>query len=234
MSLDSRSLIALELIMTVDELRQLWKPHKERLAASRSDHPTNVRIHRACSWLHRVEQIEDGQDLEFTLTGRWIAFNAMYGLWNEQAKEPRADRDCWRRFLDRVLAFDAEGHLKGILADHKKLVMSILDDNYLGSYFWRDPSAQRALHTTKDKREASMWYVERRWSQVLEALVDRIYLLRCQLLHGAATFGSKLNRSSLRRCSMMLGHLVPAILQAVITHGTNEDWGPMCYPPIVT
>ena len=67
---------------------------------------------------------------------------------------------------------------------------------------------------------------------ILEHLLDHIYFIRCQLLHAVATFGSRLNRTSLRRCSTMLGPLVPAMLLVLIDHGAHEDWGPMCFPPV--
>ena len=50
----------------------------------------------------------------------------------------------------------------------------------------------------------------------------------------ATTHGSSLNRTSLRRCTTMMGHLLTAILQVWIDRGADEDWGPMCYPPIGT
>lgn len=217
--------------MNVHELRSQWKPIKQRLAAEQAAHPTNVRFHRACSWLQRVEQIENGQDHDVALTCQWIAFNALYGQWDEQAKEPRQDRECWRKFLDAVLRLDVDAQIEQILTDHKKLVMSILDDNYLGDYFWRDPSIERAQQTSRDRRQAATWYIEKRWALILENVIDRIYFLRCQLIHGAATFGSKLNRTSLRRCNTMLNHLLPTFLSVIIDHGADEDWGPMCYPP---
>jgi hypothetical protein len=55
--------------------------------------------------------------------------------------------------------------------------------------------------------------------------------MRCQLVHGAATYGGQLNRTSLRHCVTMLGHLLPAVLLVLINHGADEDWGIMCYPP---
>jgi len=67
---------------------------------------------------------------------------------------------------------------------------------------------------------------------VLDRLLDRIYLLRCQLVHGAATFGSKLNRAALQRCNRMLEHLLAAMVIVIIDHGADEDWGLMCYPPL--
>lgn len=218
--------------MTVHELRSQWKPVKERPAAEQSDHSTNVRLHRVFSGLQRAEQIEGDQDLDVALTCRQIAFNAMYGQWDEQTQEPRPDRESWRRFTDRVLKLDSSQQTESVLVEHKKLVIAILDDNFLGSYFWRDPTKERAFQTSKDRRQAAMWYIERRWSLVLEALLDRIYFLRCQLMHGAATYGSKLNRTSMRRCSTMLGHLLPATMMVIINNGAGEDWGPMCYPPV--
>ena len=49
--------------LTVHALRRRWKPIKERLNAAVPSHPTAIRIHRALSWLQRIEQIEEGTDL---------------------------------------------------------------------------------------------------------------------------------------------------------------------------
>ena len=67
---------------------------------------------------------------------------------------------------------------------------------------------------------------------VLDEILDRVYVMRCQLVHGAATYGGKLNRTSLKRCVMMMQRLLPALLLVWIDHGADEDWGPMCYPPM--
>ena len=67
---------------------------------------------------------------------------------------------------------------------------------------------------------------------VLDEILDRVYLMRCQLVHGAATYGGTLNRTSLKWCVMMMQRLLPAMLLVWIDHGADEDWGPMCYPPV--
>jgi hypothetical protein len=82
--------------LTVRDLRRRWKPHKERLA----DSPTAIRFHRAFSWLQRVEQIEDKGDLDLALLAQWIAFNALYGQWNNVSREPQRDQACWSQFVD--------------------------------------------------------------------------------------------------------------------------------------
>ena len=217
---------------SVHDLRKRWKPIKQRLTADRDQHPTVIRFHRACTWLQRVEAVSPDEDQDIALVCQWIAFNALYGQWDEQKLDPKSDRRSWRDFMDKVLALDSSRFLEGVLTEHKRLVMSILDDSYLRDYFWNDPSVSKANQTTPEKRKAATWYIEKRWVLILEALFERVYFLRCQMVHGAATYGSNLNRKSLQRCITMMGHLMPAILNVWIETGVDEDWGPMCYPPI--
>ena len=73
--------------MTVRDLRRLWKPHKERLNGSATEHPTTIRFHRACSWMQRAEQATK-DDLDLALLSQWIAFNALYGQWDHEVREP--------------------------------------------------------------------------------------------------------------------------------------------------
>lgn len=215
---------------TIRDLRRRWKPTKDRLQAQQRDHPTNIRLHRAFSWLRRVEQLGDG-DADLAFVCQWIAFNSLYGQWNEAAREPAPDRDCWRRFLDQILELDADGHIEALLSEHKRLVMSLLEDEYLSRFFWEDPSPRQAGRARKAMYDARTWYLQGQWVMILDRTIERVYMLRCQLVHGAATFGGRMNRASLRRCSAMLTHLLPATLTVMIDHGADVDWGPMCYPP---
>ncbi|MFP4225028.1 MAG: hypothetical protein ACLFVN_13290, partial [Phycisphaeraceae bacterium] len=91
---------------------------------------------------------------------------------------------------------------------------------------------KQAGKARKVKFDAQAWYLEKRWALVLDRLIERIYLLRCQIMHGAAACGSRLNHQCLRRRTTMLGHLLPAVLAVWIAQGTGEDGGVMCYPPL--
>ena len=214
--------------MAVRDLRRSWKPHK----ADFSNHPTGIRFHRACSWLQRAEVALEADDQDVAVVTLWVAMNSLYGRWDASRVEAEPDRPSWRRFLTRILAIDTKNTISHTLIEHKKLVMAILNDAYLNKYFWREPSSSEALKTTRDKRKAATWYIEQNWTMVLDALVDQIYLLRCQLVHGAATHDSSYNRESLRRCTDMLQHLHEAVLTVWIEDGRDEDWGEMCYPPV--
>lgn len=215
---------------SVRELRRRWKPAKERLCAA-SNHATAIRMHRAFSWLARGEQAGD-DDSDVVLVCLWIGFNGLYGQWDPARREPLPDRESWRRFMDRVLELDQSGHLAGMLRAQRELVMQVLGDPFVSSFFWEEPSELRAGKATKARFDARTWYLEERWGLLAQRLIERIYLMRCQLVHGAATFGGKLNRQSLDRCTKMLRHLLAAVLLVIIDHGADEDWGEMCYPPI--
>jgi hypothetical protein len=180
----------------------------------------------------RVEQMPEEQDHDLALVSLWIAFNALYGQWDSCNREPRHDRESWRTFVDRILRLDCDGYVPSALQEHKRLVISLLDDEYLSSFFWQEPSAKRAGQSRKAMYNARSWYIEQRWTMVLDEVLDRVYLMRCQLVHGAATYGGKLNRTSLRRCVLMMQRLLPAFLLVWMDRGADEDWGPMCYPPL--
>lgn len=60
-------------------------------------------------------------------------------------------------------------------------------------------------------------------------------LAACQTEDGlglAKAFLDLLPRTSLNRSTMMMNHLLPAVLEVWIDHVADEDWGMMCYPPV--
>lgn len=67
---------------------------------------------------------------------------------------------------------------------------------------------------------------------ILQELFERLYVLRMQVFHGAATSGSRLNRATLERGARVLAALVPEMLSIMIANGHSEDWGEVCFPPI--
>lgn len=215
----------------VRDLRRRWKPHKERLGQQQPDHPTAVRFHRACSWLDQAQQMDGDQQADLVLIQQWTALNALYGRWNEEEREPVSDRQALKAFLESILKMDSSNHVVNVLQDHRGLVLAIVENSYLNGYFWEEPNEESRVRLSKSKFKAQSWYVEKRWLLLTEKLLERIYLLRCQMVHGAATFGSKLNRKALGHCTLMMGHLLPAVLRVWIDHGSDIDWGPLCYPP---
>ena len=220
-------------IQTVAELRERWLPQKERLNLAGSGHPTAVRFHRACSWLEEAELLDAQDQADHILIFQWTAFNALYGQWDLDRHEPLSDRLSWQVFLTRMLELDASRHVVTMLQEDRRLVLTILGNAYLNGYFWHDPCGENAGKAGRSGRhKAEGWYTQQQWELILEKTVDRIYLLRCQLVHGAATLRSRMNRTAVKHCTTLMGKLMPTLLLVWIDHGAGEDWGIMCYPPV--
>ena len=62
-------------------------------------------------------------------------------------------------------------------------------------------------------------------------VLDRLYTVRNQLIHGGASYQSKVNRSQVKDASEILSFLVPLMIDIMITN-INEDWGAINYPVI--
>jgi hypothetical protein len=71
----------------------------------------------------------------------------------------------------------------------------------------------------------------RRWDRLLSALLERCALVHAQLAQGGATYGSRENRTVLKRTAMTLDAIALASIQVVINHGYSDDWGALCWPP---
>jgi hypothetical protein len=213
-------------IMTVHQLRRQWKPQKLRLQSKKPNHPTAIRFHRACSWLDHAQKQVLPPDL--LLIVQWIAFNALYA----QGDDENGDIQSWKVFLEHILEIDSDGVLGKCLRDNRPLVLDIVSDQYLSGFFWRSIGRRNPFDAASERAKCTNLLNRSDWHRVLHELIHRIYLLRCQMAHGAATFGSELNRTALKRCTRMLEHLLPAILLVWSKHGADEDWGPIPYPPL--
>ncbi|QJR82167.1 hypothetical protein CA267_016120 [Alteromonas pelagimontana] len=67
---------------------------------------------------------------------------------------------------------------------------------------------------------------------VLQLVLQRLYTLRNQLIHGGATWSSRVNRDQLRDANCFLHQLVPALLD-IMMKNPNELWGDSNYPVVM-
>ena len=66
---------------------------------------------------------------------------------------------------------------------------------------------------------------------VLSIVLSRIYVLRNQLVHGGATWGSSINREQLRDCTNFMAKLVPLVIEVMMDH-PDTLWGQGTYPVV--
>ncbi len=186
----------------------------------------SVRIWRGLSWLERAEA---AADVEGRFISLWIAFNAIYGHLEDGVAAP--DHASWQTFLAGVVAADGRDQLGRILWAEQLTVLRLIDNKYLFRPFWlgqADAEEKRA----RSRRRAVNAYNAGQTLAVLEELFERLYVMRQQVFHGAATRGSRLNRPALKSCTAILARLVPAMMDIMIAAGAETDWGQLCFPPV--
>jgi hypothetical protein len=190
-----------------------------------------IRVHRALSWLKRSAELPEAEpDLKFMLL--WVSLNSLYSRWDAERNAPGQDAAARHAFLSRVCEWDGEA-VAAALREKRGLAKKLLENAFLSNVFWRDPrnpnaktwAAQDAHHLDRNLRDGAH-------GRVLEQVMDRLYVLRGQMVHGAATGGGKLNRQTLRYCLWLLERLAPLMIHVVIEHGRHDDWPELCYPPL--
>jgi hypothetical protein len=83
----------------------------------------------------------------------------------------------------------------------------------------------------KASKTAMMFLMEKKVPELLGVVLDRLYVLRNQLMHGGATWNSKINRQQVKdACSIMLT-LMPLIIAAMM-EANDENWGEIFYPVV--
>jgi len=187
----------------------------------------SVRIWRGLSWLERSEAAQDPEGRFISL---WIAFNAIYGHLDDDGRNAQ-DHASWQSFLARMVEHDREDRLGMIICDEQTAVLRLIDNEYIFRPFWLGQD------NWKDKLGKSVRYVLRCYQNngvvgVLQELFERLYILRSQVFHGAATSGSKLNRRQISAGTGILSALVPAMIAIMIDAGPEADWGEICFPPM--
>lgn len=221
---------------TVDELRARWMPVKESFPKEEQNEGICARMYRAFSWLARAEQLdatEGDASADDQLIFTWTGLNSLYGRWNELERSPERDLYSLERFCDQLFKLDeSDGRLVQLLDLQRPAVLAVLDNQFLSRQFWNAPDLQAAGRKTKERMKAGGWYFDGSHRLILEKVLLNVYYMRCQMVHGAATRGSSLNRDTLAVCLRMLRLLVPTMVRIIIEHGKDEDWGPVCYPVI--
>lgn len=189
-----------------------------------------VRIHRALSWLAAAERISGDPDAEFLFL--WIAFNAAYA--SEFGYE-RAEREQSIGFVARVVDLDREGRLQDALfRQFTGPIRTLVENRFVFEPYWRalrehDGSGAWEEKFAKARRLALQAVVEKRTALLLSIVLDRLHVLRNQLVHGGATCGSAANRAQLNDGVQILRVIVPVIV-GVLVEVEEDPFGAVAYP----
>lgn len=207
---------------------------KTRHRQVRDDRPEGlrVRIHRAISWLARAEREAGDPDAAFIFL--WIALNAAYA--HEFGFEERELAQI-RRFIAVLVEQDRDQILHGLLfRQFPGPVRTLIDNRFVYEPFWRalrehDSSGRWEQQFSESREIAMRALLEKRVDLLLQIILDRLYMLRNQLMHGGTTWDSGVNRAQLRDGVAILATLVPTILTLMIEM-KDVDLGQEIFPAL--
>jgi hypothetical protein len=191
-----------------------------------------IRVHRAISWLARAEAAKDDPDVRFVLL--WIAFNAAYA---REFGHEQSERDQVRAFFEKLLAIDGGKRIHALLFQrYSGPIRTLVDNRYLFEPFWRavrdhDSSGRWELAFNDAKKAAMFAATGNDTLKLVSIVMDRLYVLRNQLVHGGATYASKVNRQQVADGVALLADIVPLIIDLMLD-GPHVDFGAIDYPLI--
>ena len=191
-----------------------------------------IRIHRAISWLKCAEEQNDNPDLKFI--SLWVAFNACYAD-NEANDYTLTEKQQFKDFITKLVNHDREEFIFELLwYKFSGPIRLLIDNKYAYKQFWDDERIgnvdwQRSFK--KSKIDSRNFLAHQQVAELLGVVLDRLYTVRNQLLHGGATYKSKVNRQQVMDASQILEFLMPVVINIMITN-IDDDWGDIKYPVI--
>ena len=210
-----------------ESLKQRLKQKREQLSDTHS-----TRLHRAISWLKCAAEQQDDVDLQ--LISLWIAFNACYAV-DQGGSESLAERFAFQGFVEKLVKYDTQHAIYACLWEtYSGPVKALIKNPYVYSGFWQ---AKREDVNSNDWQESfdrlsvsALNHLSRQnVPELLGIVLDRLFVLRNQLIHGGATYGSQVNREQVQDGAQLLSSLVPIMIDIMLNADT-ENWGSIYYP----
>lgn len=217
----------------IEVIKSSFLKEKLKEKALNIDEEKIIRLHRAISWLKCSEEVSDNIDLKFI--SLWISFNACYAV-SENQDQSLTEKKRFREFIGKLVLFDKEEYFFKLLwFKFSGPIRVLIDNKFAYKQFW---DAQRGDKVDwkrlfdQSKIDSRNYLAHQQVANLLELVLDRLYTVRNQLMHGGATYKSKLNRSQVSDASQILEHLIPIIIMLMIDN-INEDWGDINYPVLL-
>ena len=194
----------------------------------------SLRIHRALSWLQRSEQEKEDPDAQFLFL--WISFNAAYALELDD-RRGFTERRLLLRYMRELteadgqkLIYDAVWHI------YSESIRHLVNNEFVFQPFWEFQNG----NISEDKwlesfRLSKLAVVKALGSmdtkKVLVIVIDRLYTLRNQLVHGGATWNSGVNRRQVKDGASIMSLFVPLMIYLMM-RSPDGQWGDPCYPVV--
>jgi hypothetical protein len=203
---------------------------KHRALRDTQPEDLRVRVHRAISWMVRAELESDDADAQFLFL--WIAFNAAYA---QEFGFEHTEREQSRQFIAKLLAIDPQRLLHDTL--HRQFtgpIRTLIENRFVFEPFWKamrehDSSERWAEQFATSRKVALKALMDQQTDVLLSIVLDRLYTLRNQLVHGGSTWNSSANRDQVRDAARILLALLPIVIELMMEND-GADFGAIAYP----
>jgi len=212
--------------VTSEKLRNRLREIRDNLDKNHA-----VRLHRAISWLKCAESYSE-QDDDLSFIAAWVSFNACYGI--DSVSTDRSERTDFQAFVEKLCSHDAENKIQGLLwSKYSQYVRLLIENQFVFAPFWTSVRANFEVDWEtpfkQSKKLAFHALANNDGPLLLNIILDRLYVLRNQILHGGATYQSQLNRSQVVDGKRLLLELIPIIIELMFQ---EDDWGAVYFPVI--
>lgn len=192
-----------------------------------------LRLHRALSWLRRAEAEQGDPDVRFILL--WIAFNAAYA--REVDTSSLSELRRLSNFLRSLVKLDTGERIREAVASRfYDGVIELVNNRFVFAPYWDHYNGVEGTENwksrfSKEKRNFSFDLENGKTTGALFTVFKRLYVLRNQVMHGAATWQGRVNREQVEQGAAVLGWLVPIFLDIMLANPT-KGWGEPSYPVV--
>ena len=210
-----------------------FKHLKEKQRSIRDGFPESLalRVHRAISWLGRAEREAEDADLRFILL--WIGFNSAYAA--DVNTEVDDERGAFRAYFETLVRLDTDQRIYNAVWWHfSNEIRIILTNKFVFAPFWKHHNGVEGYGNWQERLAASQRSIatamaNQETSTILSIVFDRLYVLRNQLVHGGATWNSRVNRDQVRDGAAVMGWLLPVFID-IMMDNKQRLWGRVFYP----
>ena len=200
-----------------------------------------LRVHRAISWGLRAEKEAEDADVRFLLL--WIGFNAAYAripaAFAEGEKAP-SEWQVFQGYFQALVDIDEEGRIFSVVWERffrkDSSTFGWVRNKYVFAPFWEHvhgkPGRERwNSRLAASAREFNRARKEKDTVLLLTKVFDSLYTLRNQLMHGGATWDSKVNREQVNDGAEIMSWMLPIFVDLMMEN-SDKLWGKPFYPVI--
>lgn len=216
----------------LNQANLLEQQFKEKGKQENYQEDFKLRIHRSLSWLKKASLAED---LDIQFISLWISFNAAYA---NEVSDISGDRNTFFEFLRKICELDTQRNIYTIIwTSFNQQFKELLNTPYTFQPFWDYHNGKRSESDylrmfVGAKRKAEIALKNKETHVALQIIFSHLYTLRNQIVHGGATFSSKVNRKQLSESCEILSLLIPAIIEVMMQNHNEINWGKPFYPVI--